>query len=86
MIVLPDVWLIHIEHGRATWKAARVSLVPVCFWFWSSILSLNITSVAQRVWKNWYARLIEVDRDVRRRSGTPDDWLSLERSLDLHDW
>jgi hypothetical protein len=67
MAVMPDTWLIHIDHGRAAWKAEQAMILP-------------------RVWKNWYARLIEVDRAVREHEREPSDWLTLERTLYFHDW
>lgn len=67
MVVMPDTWLIHIDHGRAAWKAEQAMILP-------------------RVWKNWYARLMEVDRAVREHERVPSDWLTLERTLYFHDW
>lgn len=67
MAVMPDVWLIHIEHESGAWKAGQAPIL-------------------KRVWKNWYARLLEVDRVVREHDNEPHDWLTLERTFDFHDW
>jgi hypothetical protein len=67
MAVMPDVWMIHIEHQSGAWKAGQAPIL-------------------KRVWQNWYARLLEVDRAVRRHDNEPHDWLTLERTFNFHDW